>query len=97
MGQPLDTPSKLFGLFTYEDAGILGGFLFVDLFFLIHLTNVIGFFFSVVLCSMAFLALFIFFFLKNTWPAGIIPAFFKYLSRPKLLLPGREKNVIGRN
>lgn len=94
MGQPLDNPSKLFGLFTYEDAAILGGFLFVDLFFLIQFTKVVGFLLSMMVCSLAFLAVFVFFFLKNTWPAGIIPAFFKYLSRPKLLIPGREKSSI---
>ena len=94
MGKPLDIPSKLFGLFTFEDAAILGGFLFVDLFFLLRFSKVVGFFPSMFVCSTAFLGVFTFFFLKNTWPAGIIPAFFKYLSRPKLLLPGREKNTI---
>jgi hypothetical protein len=94
MGKPLDEPSKLLGLFTFEDTVILFGVIFVLLFMFFNLVKVLGFWFSSVICSSIFMLFFAFFFLKNTWPRGIIPAFFKFLTRPKLILPGREASSI---
>ena len=94
MSKPLDQPPKFLELFPINDFMVVGGFVVLNVPLFLILSHFLGFVFTIIFCGSACYGVFWFFIIKNKMPRGFFSFVLAFKSKPRLLLPGRERSQI---